>query len=468
MKAPLALALLLAAPLSAALAPAQVIPWKPSTAPATAPQKPATAQQYAQWRAEIKKALFIPDPLPAPAPHLYGTFSPTPGVIAERVSYASLYGMRIPAIVYRPEKLPAARVPAIVVVNGHGGDKTSWYAYYTGILYARAGAVVVTYDPIGEDERDIDRRSASRAHDTFVPGDQLPQRLGGTMVADILLSVSYLLQRPDVDPARVAILGFSMGSFHSALAGAIDPRVHAVILSGGGNLGDDHSYWAQSPKVMCQSGPYKALSFLGDRAAIVYALQQHRGPTLIMNGMVDPLIVGPNTFEPFFAELRDRTAAISGTRTNLFETWWSPNAGHRPNFITRDGAIWLNRQLHFPNWTDASVQQLPQIHISAWFARNPSTTARVPHSSGGDSRAMSGKNTAQLATAPIADPPGATISNQTGEGGLFAVDANVPLIPRDQLQAIPDADWQTHKADFIYPSFMDRIKAAAASDTHHP
>jgi len=49
-------------------------------------------------------------------------------------------------------------MPGLIVVNGHGGDKYSWYAFYAGILYARAGTVVVTYDPIGEGERNAGRK----------------------------------------------------------------------------------------------------------------------------------------------------------------------------------------------------------------------------------------------------------------------------------------------------------------------
>jgi hypothetical protein len=66
--------------------------------------KPADKQQFEQWRREIKHALFIPDSLPAIAARSYGTFSPVSGVVAERVTYATLYGMRVPAIVYRPAK----------------------------------------------------------------------------------------------------------------------------------------------------------------------------------------------------------------------------------------------------------------------------------------------------------------------------------------------------------------------------
>lgn len=112
----------------------------------------ATSAQINLWRQQIRKALYIPDPLPPPAAETYGSFTPTAGITAERVSYVTGYGLRVPAVVYRPTTPPRGKMPAIVVVNGHGADKSSWYSWYTGILYARAGAVVLTYDPIGEGE----------------------------------------------------------------------------------------------------------------------------------------------------------------------------------------------------------------------------------------------------------------------------------------------------------------------------
>ena len=402
----------------------------PAASPSSASTTFAGPQQFAKWRTQIEQALFIPDPLPALTPRNYGSFTPVPGVVAERVTYATLYGMRVPAIVYRPEKL-RGRVPAIVVVNGHAGDKTSWYAYYTGILYARAGAVVLTYDPIGEDERNSGRASETRAHDTFVPGAEMPPRLGGNMIADVMQAVSYLSQRPDVDPARIAVAAYSMGTFHSAIAGAIAgalaPRIRALVLSGGGNLSGDGDYWDLSPKIMCQSGPYKALRFLGDRGAVLYALNQDRGATFIINGTADPLIVSSHSFEPFFEDVRNRTAAITGTRSRLFQTAWIPDAGHRPSFVTRTAALWLQDQLHFPNWTAASINAMGEVHISEWAAKTGA------HVAGGE----------------------------LGEGGVRALDAGVPAIPRDQLQAVPAAEWQQHKPDFIYESWVDRARTAS-------
>jgi hypothetical protein len=51
--------------------------------------------------------------------------------------------------------------------------------------------------------------------------------------------------------------------------------------------------------------------------------------------------------------------------------------------------------------------------------------------------------------------------DELGEGGVRALDAGVPAIPRDQLQAVPAAEWQQHKPDFIYESWVDRARAAS-------
>ncbi len=133
--------------------------------------------------------------------------------MAERISYATNLGLRVPAIVYSPQA-ESGRRPALIIVNGHGGDKYAWYAFYSGILYARAGAVVLTYDPIGEGERNVHRESGTRAHDTLQEPREMGRRMGGQMVTDLMQAVSYLSQRPDVDPDRIAACGYSMRIFH--------------------------------------------------------------------------------------------------------------------------------------------------------------------------------------------------------------------------------------------------------------
>jgi hypothetical protein len=156
----------------AAAAQSQPAAWHP---PAATEPQPATrladARQYEQWRRQIKQALFIPDRLPDVAPHDYGSFSPVAGVIAERVTYATTYGMRVPAIVYRPAKM-SGHAPGMVVVNGHSGDKTAWYAYYTGILYA---APEQSLSPTIPSARMSETAVASPKPAPTIPSSQVPR-----------------------------------------------------------------------------------------------------------------------------------------------------------------------------------------------------------------------------------------------------------------------------------------------------
>src|ERR1700754_1891251 len=87
---------------------------------------PADDAQFVMWRDQIKAALFMPKSMPPVSPHDFGSFQPMPGVVAHRVTYGTQLGMRVPAIVYSPEHA-RGKLPAVVVVAGHGGDKTTWY-----------------------------------------------------------------------------------------------------------------------------------------------------------------------------------------------------------------------------------------------------------------------------------------------------------------------------------------------------
>ena len=222
--------------------------------------KPTPRTNAAETRQRMRSSLFVPDPLPKLETETYGSFEPEADVVAERVSYQTAYGLRVPAIVYRPKQISSSKMPGMVVVNGHGGDKYSWYAFYAGILYARAGAVVVTYDPIGEGERNAEHKDATRQHDRNIDPPEMARRMGGLMITDAMQAVSYLASRPDVDPKRIATVGYSMGSFVLALTCAVDVRINACVLAGGGNLDGPGGYWDSSTKKMCQAIPYQTLN----------------------------------------------------------------------------------------------------------------------------------------------------------------------------------------------------------------
>jgi dienelactone hydrolase len=388
------------------------------------------ASSRADQRRAIKAALFVPDPLPPVQVEQYGQLDVAPGVVAERVSYATSHGLRVPAIVYRAARLPAGRMPGLVVVNGHGGDKTSWYAYYAGILYARAGAVVLTYDPIGEGERNAERRSGTRQHDLEVePLPEMGPRMGGSMITDVMQAVSYLGQRADVDGGRLGVLGYSMGSFVSGLACAIDPRINSCVLVGGGNFDSVGGYWDNSRK-MCQGLPYQALRFLGDRGPVLYDLHAARGATLVLNGTDDAVVAVSKMGPAFFEDLRRRTVALHGGERNVFAFGFTQGGGHRPYFLTRTAALWLEDHLDFPNWSRESIAAMGETRISEWAARNGLSADRQ-------------------------------YASELGEGGTQALGVDIPAVPRDSLVALPRERWEREKDRYVYESWLRETRARA-------
>lgn len=388
-----------------------------------------TSQQAKIWRQEVRKALYIPTPLPALNVRNHGSFSPEPGVIAERVTYGTEYGMRIPAIVYRPAHL-SGKVPGIVVVNGHGADKTSWYDFYTGILYAKAGAVVVTYDMIGEGERNDEHQNGADECERMIAMPGVPQRMGGLMVTDAMQGVAFLRSLPYVSRKRIAVLGFSLGSFVAALTGAVDAHFHALYLTGGGDLDGPGGYWDSSQCVMTQSAPYKALRFLGDRGAAIFTLNARRGPTFILNGTDDTVVAIPTHGPKFFAKLRQSTIAMNGSAKNVFTTYFDPGASHRPSWVKRIAAEWLEKELKFPNWTPQKLKSMPVVNIGKWARKNG------VYLNDGQRRL-------------------------NRDAGLEALAAGVPGLKPSQLDVFPMSEWKQKRSELVWAAWADHAMAAA-------
>ncbi len=358
----------------------------------------AAKPDWEALRQQIGQTLHLPDPLPRLAEKNYGHFLPAKDVAADRVSFETDYHLRVPAIVYHQAGATITQHPALIIVNGHGGDKSSAYAYQAGLLYARAGAVVLTYDPIGEFERNWQKRSETRQHDTALTPDDMALRLAGLMITDILQAVRYLAGRSDVDPKNIAVIGYSMGSFVSSIACALDTSIHACVLVGGGDLDGRGGYWDTSA-AMCQGIPYQSLAFLSERGPAIYALNAKRGSTLIYNGSADTVVDIPHHGEDFFANLREQTVALLGTKKDVFDYEFFAGGGHQPYFLTKPVAAWLNEKLKFPNWTKKQLQSM-----------------------------------------------------------VFGTE--FPTIPRADLRALPDAVWDAEQDDYVYESWRERSKGA--------
>jgi dienelactone hydrolase len=399
-------------------------------------------------KAEIRKSLYIPAKLPELNAKRWSTFSPTAGVLADRVTYATADGMMVPAIVYRPDPgaLTAAKrqairsMPGIVVVNGHGSDKFGWYAFYSGMLFANLGAVVVTYDMIGEGERNAEKRSKAGAHDAWiastgsVAGEDAGRRLAGLMQVDLMQAVSYLAAQPEVDAGRIAVVGYSTGAFVAGITGAIDDRIHAIVLSGGGVYDEVGPGYFEKNALPCQGPPMRALRGLGDRAPILFALNARRGPMLVMNGDDDTVMDMAHHPPEWFAAVRARAIALAGTDTNMFTTIVYPGISHRTSWVNKDGVLWLESQIHFALSSEQEIAAAPVTHVSTWARANDVDIA-----------------------------PNYIVENR--EGGLDAVGTGLPGIKREDLMVLPEADWVVQKDRLTYEAWAEKIKTAEATLT---
>jgi len=393
-----------------------------------------TVRQEEEWRARMREVLLVPDPLPPLDPRTHSRFEPAPGVVAERVTYGTQFGMRIPAIVYFPKVRPG-KAPALIVVNGHGGDKYTWYSFYSGILYARAGAVVLTFDPAGEGERNKDRQSGTRAHDRLEPVDapyhtRLAQHQAGLLIGDVMQAVSYLRQWPEVDDRRIGAMGYSLGSFIVALTGAIETRLHACVVAAGGGLRIPAGEFKPGSKPSCIQGlPYRSLAFLGDPPAVIYSLHASRGPTLVVNGTLDWNGQPRAAQTPaWYEELRRRTIDFRGSAEGVFEIGeFQPGAIHRPYFVTRPVALWLEQQVDFPNWTAGEIRAMPETYIREW--------TKAEH---------------------VQIDPGYTA--QGLESGTHALGTGVPGLSRSELSVFASEEWQRGKDRLILEAWVRRTR----------
>ncbi|HVR70319.1 MAG TPA: acetylxylan esterase, partial [Vicinamibacteria bacterium] len=167
---------------------------------------------------------------------------PMDGYRIEKVVFESLPGLHVTALLYVPDGPAGTKRPGVLVACGHSPDGKSFrnYQQISGEL-AKRGYVVLSWDPVGQGERSQFWDAArGRSRYNLVCGEHAVLGnlacLAGTslvryMVWDGMRALDYLLTRPEVDPARLAVTGTSGGGFQSLYLGALDERIGVVAPS---------------------------------------------------------------------------------------------------------------------------------------------------------------------------------------------------------------------------------------------
>ena len=158
------------------------------------------------------------------------------GFRIEKISYDSQPGFHVTSNVYVPAASEGP-FPAVLVTPGHyPSGKVSEYGLAANL--ARAGMLVLVYDPISEGERlqhfDPELRASKVGRPTLehslanvqvlLVGDHLSRYF----IWDAMRGIDYLTTRPDVDAERIGAFGCSGGGNVTAYLAALDDRVKAA------------------------------------------------------------------------------------------------------------------------------------------------------------------------------------------------------------------------------------------------
>ena len=201
-----------------------------------------------------------------------------------------------------------------------------------------------------------------------------------------------------------------------------------MVLSGGGVYDRPGEYF-DSGTLPCQSPPYRALGVLGDRGAVLYALNASRGPMYVMNGDADTVMRMADHPPAWFAEVRARAVDLRGTDKDMFTTVLYPGISHRTSWVNQDGVKWLNAQIHFAFWsTDAKIDAEGTTHILEWEQANG---VHVP------------KN----------------YIREDRETGLRAVGTGLPGIRREDLMVLPAEEWERERDSLTYEGWAAKAHA---------
>ena len=126
----------------------------------------------------------------------------------------------------------------------------------------------------------------------------------------------------------------------------------------------------------------------------------------------------------FVSELPPLDAGSHGT----FEV--VPGASHRPFFVTRPVALWLERHLDLPEWNEASLRDMPETLIGTW---------------------AEGRNVIDR-----------TYNTVHREAGTRALGSGVPHLSREPLGVFSREDWERGRLGMIHESWLERARAAVA------
>jgi len=338
-----------APPIAAALAPGAI-----GTAPPSVKESPVMASLSDRTLDRARLLQLLGDTPPAPPP-----LSPEEieqvdlgDVVREKVTYAVENGERVPAFLFIP-KDAGGRHPAVLCHHQHAGQfevgkdgpaglgSTPDQRY--AIELARRGYVTIAPDALCFGERQDPAQKLHKAdYERFEALHRLTEgkTLQGKYVWDARRALDYLQTRPEVDPARLGMIGHSLGGQETLFTTAADPRIKAAVSSCGfGSLRT-----LKRDRILHNFALFvPGLAASGDYGAVL-ALVAPR-----------PFLVAARTDDPIFPKdgieetvASARRAYVAAGAEDRLATFYEPGPHQFSDTMRAAAYAWLDRWLKAP------------------------------------------------------------------------------------------------------------------------
>jgi hypothetical protein len=228
-------------------------------------------------------------------------------------------GGRVPGFLVLPPGRPRGR-PAVLLLHGTGGDRGEFLPLAEWI--AARGAVALT----------ITEPSSSAPPPPPGEGAEAQLRRDRSIAsADVVAArraVRVLARRPEVDPARIGLVGWSAGAKTGAILAGVEPQLHALALMSGGAFPVEE-YAAAAPQALRPAirrelAPVDPLHWIARGRPGTIFLQDGRRDQIVPRRALDTLAA----------------AAPKGTRFRWYD------GGHGLNVAAEhDQLVWLAARL---------------------------------------------------------------------------------------------------------------------------
>ena len=190
---------------------------------------------------------------------------------------------RIPGVLLLPHAHDP--VPAALLLHGLGSRKERM-ADTIGVALQRHGIAALAVD------LPMHGRRESTAHDLRNSSAALLLGAWGDATREANLALDYLARHEGTDPARLAIVGYSLGSFLANIVAADSPDVRAVVLAASGDLPEGLPFESLVRSVV---DPLRAVRRIAGR------------PLLMVNGRFDRTVTPSQAERLFAAALEPKT-----------------------------------------------------------------------------------------------------------------------------------------------------------------